>query len=134
MSTSCTQRTFSSKQLESAIGVTNRELQWWDEQELITPRIQAHSREYSLEEAIDVMVVKHLRGKGLSLQKVRRIIASNRNLLHRRIGQQAYLVCDVKGDASVEFTSSDVIRRVLASRVPMVVVDVHRSSKDHLLV
>jgi DNA-binding transcriptional MerR regulator len=55
-------------------GVSLRQLQWWDEKGVVSPRQEGHKRVYSIEEARKVLVVASLRQKGLSLQSVRKAL------------------------------------------------------------
>jgi DNA-binding transcriptional MerR regulator len=55
-------------------GATLRQLQWWDEQNLITVRQDGHSRIYTLEDARRVKTVVELRKRGISLQQCRKLM------------------------------------------------------------
>jgi len=62
---------FSSQEVVALIGVTARQLQWWDERGLIKPERQGHRRLYSMENVMAMAVICELRRKGFSLQGVR---------------------------------------------------------------
>ena len=74
---------FSSREVQFLTGLTNRNLQYWDEQGVFPPSLSrpgdrrvrhGHRRVYS---ALDVMVlqaVAALKGKGMSFQKIRRTL------------------------------------------------------------
>ena len=55
-------------------GVSLRQLQWWDEQHVVSPRHDGHKRIYLPNEVIEVTVIAELRRKGFSLQKIRRVL------------------------------------------------------------
>ena len=57
------ERTYSSKELVRYLGVTPRQLQWWDEMKIVSPRQEGHRRIYSQAEAELVGIVARLRAK-----------------------------------------------------------------------
>lgn len=66
---------FSSIEMEQLAGITARQLQWWDEKNVVQPdRVGGGRRVYTAEQAFLVLVVAELRHKGLTLQKVRKIL------------------------------------------------------------
>jgi DNA-binding transcriptional MerR regulator len=65
-------------------GVSLRQLQWWDEQNVVSPRHDGHKRVYLPNEVIEVTVIAELRRKGFSLQKIRRVL----RYLQREMGKR----------------------------------------------
>ena len=65
-------------------GVSLRQLQWWDEQHVVSPRHDGHKRVYLPNEVIEVTVIAELRRKGFSLQKIRRVL----RYLQREMGKR----------------------------------------------
>ena len=65
---------FTSREVSRIAKISLRQLQWWDERKLISPRQEGHKRVYLPEQVIASMVVAELRRKGLPLQKMRRIM------------------------------------------------------------
>ncbi len=65
--------------------VSLRQLQWWDEQHVVSPRHQGHRRMYSSEEVLEVTVIAELRRKGFSLQKLRRVLRYLQRDMGRRL-------------------------------------------------
>jgi DNA-binding transcriptional MerR regulator len=55
-------------------GISLRQLQWWDERKVVSPRKQDHRRVYVAEQVPEIFTVAVLRRKGVSLQKIRRIL------------------------------------------------------------
>lgn len=55
-------------------GVSLRQLQWWDERNVVSPRQEGHRRVYLQQEVVEVSVIAELRRKGFSLQKIRRVL------------------------------------------------------------
>jgi DNA-binding transcriptional MerR regulator len=65
-------------------GVSLRQLQWWDEQNVVSPRHDGHKRVYLPNEVVEVTVIAELRRKGFSLQKIRRVL----RYLQREMGKR----------------------------------------------
>ena len=65
---------YSSLDVTSLTGVSLRQLQWWDEQGVVTPRQIGHRRLYNTAEVLQVSMIMGLRRKGISLQKIRRVL------------------------------------------------------------
>jgi DNA-binding transcriptional MerR regulator len=78
------ERVFSSADVSRLSGVSLRQLQWWDEQKVVSPRHEGHKRLYATEEVIEVTVIAELRRKGFSLQKIRRVL----RFLQREMGKR----------------------------------------------
>ena len=68
------QAQFSSNEVIALTGITARQLQWWDERGIVTPRHQGHRRIYNWDELATVAVICQLRRRGFSLQRVRKVI------------------------------------------------------------
>src|SRR5574341_2246978 len=65
---------FSSSEVARLAHVSLRQLQWWDEKHVVSPRHQGHKRLYVPEEVLEITVIAELRRKGFSLQKLRRVL------------------------------------------------------------
>jgi DNA-binding transcriptional MerR regulator len=75
---------YSSGEVAKIAGVSLRQLQWWDERSVVSPRQQGHRRMYLPEEVVEVSVIAELRRKGFSLQKIRRVL----RFLQREMGKR----------------------------------------------
>jgi DNA-binding transcriptional MerR regulator len=89
-----------------------RQLQWWDEQGVVTPMQKGRRRLYNSSEVLLVGIIVKLRQKKLSLQKIRRVVDA------------------LKGDESIPklvvgTTPSDVFLLTDGDRVSM-----HDSTKE----
>ncbi len=73
-------RVFTSREVSRIAKTSLRQLQWWDERKLISPRQEGHKRLYHPEQLIEIMVVAELRRKGLTLQKIRWVMRFWRGL------------------------------------------------------
>ena len=77
---------FSSQDVTRITGVSLRQLQWWDEQGVVSPTQRGHKRLYEIHEVVEVALINELRGKGISLQKIRRVM----NYLHKEMGRSLF--------------------------------------------
>ena len=77
-------RTFASSDVSRIAQVSLRQLQWWDERKVVSPRHEGHKRLYQPEEVIEITVIAELRRKGFSLQKIRRVL----RFLQREMGKK----------------------------------------------
>jgi len=84
---------YSSKQVSGIANISLRQLQWWDERNVVRPRHQGHKRVYSPQDVIEITVIAELRRKGFSLQKIRRVL----RFLQREMGRR---LSDVLSSAS----------------------------------
>ena len=62
-------RTYSSVEVSTLASVSLRQLQWWDERKVVSPRHEGHRRVYFPAEVIEITVIAELRRKGFSLRK-----------------------------------------------------------------
>ncbi|MBI4529327.1 MAG: MerR family transcriptional regulator [Deltaproteobacteria bacterium] len=70
---------FNSKMASRIVGVSLRQIQYWDERGFIRPSVKladgrGSRRLYSFSDLVQLKVVKDLTNRGLSLQKVRRCV------------------------------------------------------------
>ena len=78
------QHTFTSRAVVELTGISPRQLQWWDERDIVVPAREGHNRVYSLDDLAEVAVICELRERGFSLQKIRRVI----RFLQRELGKR----------------------------------------------
>lgn len=76
---------YSSSEVARIARVSLRQLQWWDERHVVSPRHQGHRRMYTAEEVLEVTVIAELRKKGFSLQKLRRVLRYLQKDMDRRL-------------------------------------------------
>jgi DNA-binding transcriptional MerR regulator len=77
------QERFTSRELVALTGITPRQLQWWDERGIVVPEREGHRRLYSMEHLAEIAVICELRGRGFSLQRMRKVI----RFLQREFGR-----------------------------------------------
>ena len=88
--------------------VSLRQLQWWDERKVVSPRHEGHRRVYFPAEVIEITVIAELRRKGFSLQKIRRVL----RFLQREMGKRlAEVMQRVLGSAPGHRRQIDLPRR-----------------------
>ena len=81
---------YASAEVARICGVSLRQLQWWDERKVVSPRHEGHKRIYAASEVIEITVIAELRRKGFSLQKIRRVL----RFLQREMGHRLNEVVD----------------------------------------
>ncbi|MFZ0913716.1 MAG: MerR family transcriptional regulator [Candidatus Korobacteraceae bacterium] len=79
------QQTFTSKEVVDLMGISPRQLQWWDECHLVVPAREGHKRVYVMDDLAEVAVIYDLRQRGFSLQKIRRVIRFLQKELGKRL-------------------------------------------------
>src|ERR1700674_69140 len=78
-------RSFTSSDVSRIAQVSLRQLQWWDERKVVSPRHEGHKRIYLPQEVIEITVIAELRRKGFSLQKIRRVLRFLQKEMGRRL-------------------------------------------------
>src|SRR5580700_9530197 len=81
------ERTYSSSEVAEVAEVSLRQLQWWDERKVVSPRHEGHRRVYDPAEVIEITVIAELRRKGFSLQKIRRVLRFLQREMGRRLAE-----------------------------------------------
>jgi len=89
------QDSFSSQEVIALIGVTARQLQWWDERGVVKPEREGHRRLYSMNHLTEVAVICELRRKGFSLQGVRKVMRFLEREIGKGLGDIVSRSCDV---------------------------------------
>jgi DNA-binding transcriptional MerR regulator len=121
------ERTYSSSEVAEVAGVSLRQLQWWDERRVVSPRQEGHRRVYFPVEVIEITVIAELRRKGFSLQKVRRVLRFLQREMGRRLAEvpqsssQLHLVTNGKS-IYLEDQHDRIIDILKNARQPMFVV------------
>jgi DNA-binding transcriptional MerR regulator len=122
-------RIYSSTDVARTAGVSLRQLQWWDEQKVVSPRHEGHKRLYQIEEVIEVTVIAELRRKGFSLQKIRRTLKFLQKEMGKRLSEimnaesEYHLLTDGKS-IYLEDNHERIINILKGARQPMFLVSV----------
>ena len=86
---------FNSSEVARICGVSLRQLQWWDERNVVSPRQDGHKRIYMPEEVVEISVIAELRRKGFSLQKIRRVLRFLQKDMGKRLSEAISATTDV---------------------------------------
>jgi DNA-binding transcriptional MerR regulator len=123
MAESAEQR-FTSNEVVALTGITLRQLQWWDERGILVPARQGRRRLYSLDDVAEVAVICELRSRGLSLQRVRKVVRFLQRELSKRLvetvstGSEYHLLTDGRR-VFLENSAQQVIDILKNSRQPI---------------
>jgi DNA-binding transcriptional MerR regulator len=118
---------YNSSEVARICGVSLRQLQWWDERNVVSPRQDGHKRIYMSEEVVEISVIAELRRKGFSLQRIRRVLRFLQKDMGKRLGEamagssEVHLLTDGKS-IYLEEASSRVIDILKNARQPMFLV------------
>lgn len=86
---------YNSSEVARICGVSLRQLQWWDERSVVSPRQDGHKRIYMPEEVVEISVIAELRRKGFSLQKIRRVLRFLQKDMGKRLSEALSATSDV---------------------------------------
>ena len=119
--------TYTSSEVSRIAQVSLRQLQWWDERTVVSPRHEGHKRVYHPEEVLEVTVIAELRRKGFSLQKIRRVLRFLQKEMGRRLAevlagdQSLHLVTDGK-QIYLEDSAEGIVDILKNAKQPMFLV------------
>jgi DNA-binding transcriptional MerR regulator len=120
---------YTSTDVARIAGVSLRQLQWWDERNVVSPRQDGHRRVYLPNEVIEVAVIAELRRKGFSLQKIRRVLRFLQKEMGKRLSDalaaesEIHLLTDGK-TIYLEEAPDRIIGLLKNARQPMFLVSV----------
>ena len=129
-----TNQVLTSRDVSRIAQISLRQVQWWDERKLISPRQEGHRRIYLPEDVVEILVVAELRRKGLSLQKIRRVLRFLRQKLsepgskHLSSSSNLYLLTDGRS-VHLEEHAGRIIELLKQARQPMSLVSVSDQAK-----
>ena len=118
---------YTSSEVSRISGVSLRQLQWWDERKVVSPRQDGHKRVYVPEEVVEISVIAELRRKGFSLQKIRRVLKYLQREMGKRLGEaqvsesEVHLLTDGKS-IFLEESPDRIIDLLKNARQPMFLV------------
>lgn len=120
---------YNSSEVARICGVSLRQLQWWDERNVVSPRQDGHKRVYMRQEVVEISVIAELRRKGFSLQKIRRVLRFLQKDMGKRLGEalaatsEIHLLTDGKS-IYLEDAPGRIIDLLKNARQPMFLVSV----------
>src|SRR5271157_2637958 len=118
---------YNSTDVARICGVTLRQLQWWDERNVVSPRQDGNKRVYLSEEVVEISVIAELRRKGFSLQKIRRVLRFLQRDMGKRLSEaianssDVHLITDGKS-IYLEEAPNRIIDLLKNARQPMFLV------------
>src|SRR6187397_1897340 len=80
-------KNYTSSDVSQIAGVSLRQLQWWDERKVASPRHEGHRPVDFAAEVVEITVIAELRRKGFSLQKIRRVLRFLQKEMGRRLAE-----------------------------------------------
>jgi len=101
---------YTSREVVGLTGLTARELQWWDARRLFKPAVAPHrteaggftERRYTPLDVLELQVLADLRRRGFSIPRLRRLLATLRDLfgvrLYEAIGDGGPMTLFIGGD------------------------------------
>ncbi len=116
------QQFYTSADVARISGVSLRQLQWWDERNVVSPRQDGHRRVYLPAEVVEVSVIAALRRKGFSLQKIRRVLRYLQKEMGKRIADA------VASDSEVHLLTDG--KNIYLEESPDRVVDLLKNAKQ----
>ena len=116
---------FTSQEVVALTGISPRQLQWWDEQGIVSPARQGRCRLYSLADLTEISVICELRRKGFSLQRVRKVL----RFLQRELGKR--LVETLSNSAGVHLLTDG--QRIYLETSARQVIDILKNARQPLL-
>src|SRR5580693_9389155 len=120
---------YNSSDVARICGVSLRQLQWWDERNVVSPRQDGHKRVYMMEEVVEISVIAELRRKGFSLQKIRRVLRFLQKDMGKRLSEaiastsEMHLLTDGKS-IYLEEAPNRIIDLLKNAKQPMFLVSV----------
>ncbi len=84
---------YSSREVAQLTGLSARQLQWWDARRLFAPAVSPHrteaggftERRYTPMDVLELQVLADLRRRGFSIPRMRRLLATLRNVFGVRL-------------------------------------------------
>jgi DNA-binding transcriptional MerR regulator len=118
-------REFTSQDVVALTGISPRQLQWWDEQGIVSPGREGHRRLYTLADVTEISVICELRRKGFSLQRVRKVL----RFLQREYGKR--LDATLNSSSQVHLLTDG--ERIYIETSARQVIDILKNARQPLL-
>ena len=113
---------FNSSEVARVCGVSLRQLQWWDERNVVSPRQDGHKRVYMPVEVVEISVIAELRRKGFSLQKIRRVLRFLQKDMGRRLGDA------LEGDSEIHLLTDG--KSIYLEEAPDRIIDLLKNARQ----
>src|SRR5579872_2398432 len=116
---------FSTDEVAARTGITHRQLQWWDEQGIVVPARLGRNRRYSMEDLAEIAVLQQLRHKGVSLQRMRKVI----RFLQKEMGKRLYET--VRKESDLHLLTDG--KRIYLENSQKQIIDILKNSRQPIL-
>src|SRR5450631_1096526 len=113
---------YNSSDVARICGVSLRQLQWWDERNVVSPRQDGHKRIYMAEEVVEISVIAELRRKGFSLQKIRRVLRFLQKDMGKRLSEA------LAGSADVHLLTDG--KTIFLEEAPNRIIDLLKNARQ----
>ncbi len=113
---------YTSLEVARVCGVSLRQLQWWDERNVVSPRQDGHRRVYTPQEVVEVSVIAELRRKGFSLQKIRRVLRYLQKDMGKRVSEA------LAGSSDIHLLTDG--KTIYLEEAPDRIIDVLKNAKQ----
>jgi len=117
-----TEERYTSNEVSRISGVSLRQLQWWDERKVVSPRQDGHKRVYMPQEVVEISVIAELRRKGFSLQKIRRVL----KYLQKEMGKR--LTDALQSESEVHLLTDG--KSIFLEESPARIIDVLKNARQ----
>src|SRR5260370_23059054 len=114
-----------SREIVGWTGISRRQLQWWDEQGIVSRARQGRCGLYSFADLTEISVICELRRKGFSLQRVRTVL----RFLQRELGKR--LVETLSSSADVHLLTDG--KHIYLETSTRQVIDILKNARQPLL-
>jgi DNA-binding transcriptional MerR regulator len=121
-------RYFQSREVREIVGLTRRQMQYWDQTSLVTPAQRTpggHAR-YTFEDLIAYKTAKKLLDAGVSLQRIRKVLSRLRDILPTIKKPLVELTLVATGDVVLVFYENTVFEAVTGQEWLLEVADIQR--------
>ena len=117
-----TEERYTSNEVSKISGVSLRQLQWWDERKVVSPRQDGHKRVYMPQEVVEISVIAELRRKGFSLQKIRRVLRFLQKDMGKRLSEA------LAGSADVHLLTDG--KSIFLEEAPNRIIDLLKNARQ----
>ncbi len=116
-----TELRLTSRETADLFNISLRQLQWWDERGLVSPRQLGHRRVYGESELASIELIAKLRAKNISLKSARRAL---KRPARKRT---SWLLVNANGSRFEYPDSAEAVCRIMKrSRHPMVLIELNK--------
>lgn len=119
---------FHSREVREIVGLTRRQMQYWDRTSLVTPahRTRGGHARYTFEDLVAYKTAKKLLDAGVSLQRIRKVMARLREILPTIKKPLVELTLVATGDVVLVFYERTVFEAISGQEWLLDIADVQR--------